>query len=113
LKPALVQVAHAAVKSKESPDYRIKYECISKRRGKIRAIIAIARMILTAIFNMLQSGDAFNPCDLYQVDMPQELRSEQKDKAVKLLVSQGIVQPEDISFPVLSVLSLPLSFREE
>jgi hypothetical protein len=49
LKPALVQVAHAAVKSDKSPYYKIKYEHIYKRRGKKRAIIAIARMILTAI----------------------------------------------------------------
>jgi len=45
LKPALVQVAHAAVKSNKSPYYKLKYEQISKRRGKKRAIIAIARMI--------------------------------------------------------------------
>ena len=34
LKPALVQCAHAAVKSKDLPYYRIKYERIFKRRGK-------------------------------------------------------------------------------
>lgn len=33
LKPALVQCAHAAVKSTDSPYYRQKYECIMKRRG--------------------------------------------------------------------------------
>lgn len=49
LKPALVQVAHAAVKDKASPYYALKYERIAKRRGKKRAIIAIARMILTAV----------------------------------------------------------------
>lgn len=34
LKPALVQFAHAAVKSDKSPYYKIKYERIYKRRGK-------------------------------------------------------------------------------
>ena len=34
LKPALVQVAHAAVKSNKSPYYKQKYERIMKRRGK-------------------------------------------------------------------------------
>jgi transposase len=34
LKPALVQVAHAAVKSNHSSYYRIKFERIYKRRGK-------------------------------------------------------------------------------
>ncbi|TEB05194.1 IS110 family transposase [Pelotomaculum propionicicum] len=100
LKPALVQIAHAAVKSKDNPYYRIKYERIVKRRGKKRAIIAIARMILTAIYHMLSTGEIFNPCDLYQVDMPQELRDKQKEKAlkraIKLLVTQGIIQASDI-----------------
>ena len=49
LKPALVQCAHAAVKSDKSPYYKKKYDSLVKRRGKKRAIIAIARMILTAI----------------------------------------------------------------
>jgi transposase len=34
LKPALVQVAHASVKSNKSPYYQNKYERIYKRRGK-------------------------------------------------------------------------------
>ncbi len=100
LKPALVQVAHAAVKSKDDSYYRIKYERIAKRRGKKRAIIAIARMILTAIYQMFSTGEVFNPCDLYKIDMPPELRDKQKEKAlkraVKLLISQGIVQASDI-----------------
>lgn len=41
LKPALVQCAHAAVKSNKSPYYKKKYESLVKRRGKKRAIIAI------------------------------------------------------------------------
>ena len=53
LKPALIQVAHAAVKSEKPPYYKAKYERIMKRRGKKRAIIAIARMILTAAYQML------------------------------------------------------------
>jgi len=101
LKPALVQVAHAAVKSTISPYYRIKYERISKRRGKKRAIIAIARMILTAIYNMFVTGEEFNPSDLYKIDMPQEMVEKQKQKAVKqaakLLISLGLIKETDIS----------------
>ena len=74
LKPALVQVAHAAVKSNKSPYYKQKYERITKHRGKKRAIIAIARMILTAIYQMLSTGEAWNPTDLYNIDMPEPLK---------------------------------------
>ena len=96
LKPALVQIAHAAVKSKNNLPNQV-----AKRRGKKRAIIAIARMILTAVYHMLSTGEIFNPCDLDQVDMPQELRDKQKEKALKraakLLIAQGIIQASDIS----------------
>jgi transposase len=105
LKPALVQVAHAAVKDSLHPYFRIKYERIAKRRGKKRAIIAIARMILTAVYHMLSTGEVFNPSDLIKVDMPQELREKQKAKALKqaakLLISQGIIQSSDIQDWVL------------
>jgi len=101
LKPALVQVAHAAVKSNISPYYRVKYEHISKRRGKKRAIIAIARMILTAIYHMFVTGEVFNPSDLYKVDMPQAMVEKQKEKAIKqaakLLISVGLIKATDIS----------------
>jgi hypothetical protein len=100
LKPALVQVAHAAVKSNASPYYKSKYERISKRRGKKRAIIAIARMILTAAYNMLKTGEVWNPCDLFKVDMPIALQEKQKKKAIqnafKLLVSEGLIDPNTI-----------------
>jgi len=101
LKPALVQVAHAAVKSNQSPYYKLKYERIAKRRGKKRAIIAIARMILTAIYHMFVTGEEFNPCDLYKIDMPQEMKDIQKEKvikqAIKLLTTQGLIDPSNIS----------------
>ena len=94
LKPALVQAAHAAVKSNDSPYFRLKYDRISKRRGKKRAIIAIARMMLTAVFAMLSTGEVFNPCDLYKADMPETLKTKQMEKALKqairLIESQGM-----------------------
>ena len=107
LKPALVEAAHAAVKSVEkNPYYRIKYERIMKRRGKKRAIIAIARMILTAIYAMISTGEVFNPCDLQRYDMPEKLEKKQtlsaaKD-AVKLLVSLGLVSEGSISLDALA-----------
>ena len=92
------------MKCKDSAYYRIKYERITKRRGKKRAIIAVARRMLTAIFHMLSTGEGFNPSDLLQIDMPQQLRDKQRDKAfiqaIKFLVSQGIVLPENLSLPV-------------
>ena len=86
LKPALVEIAYSAVKSTKSPYYKNKYEKLVKRRGKKRAIIAIARMILTAIYNMLSTGEVWNPCDLFKIDMPDTLKSKQEEKAIKQAV---------------------------
>ena len=89
-----VQVAHAAVKDKANPYYALKYERIAKRRGKKRAIIAIARMILTAIYSMFGTGEVWNPVDLYKVDMPEHLKEQQLAKAIKqakrFLEKQGL-----------------------
>lgn len=99
LKPALVQCAHAAVKSDKSPYYKKKYDTLVKRRGKKRAIIAIARMILTAIYQMLSSGETWNPSDLYKIDMPEALVEKQKAKAIKqakkLLQQEGLLPPDE------------------
>ncbi|MBP1921013.1 IS110 family transposase [Youngiibacter multivorans] len=101
LKPALVQVAHAAVKSKESSYYKNKYERISKRRGKKRAIIAIARMILTSIYHMMVTGEVFNPADLFKIEMPPDIKDRQKEKAIKqairLLISEGLIPPPQMT----------------
>lgn len=86
LKPALVEIAHSAVKSTKSPYYKNKYEKLVKRRGKKRAIIAIARMILTAIYAMLSTGEVWNPCDFFKIDMPDELKAKQEEKAIKQAV---------------------------
>lgn len=101
LKPTLVQVALAAVKSNKSPYYKAKYERIMKRRGKKRAIIAVARMILTAIYHMLSTGEAWNPTDLYKIDMPEPLKNRQKEKAVtqamKLLIAEGLIKESQLA----------------
>ena len=99
LKPALVQCAHAAVKSEKSRYYKKKYESLMKRRGKKRAIVAVARMILTAIYQMLSTGEAWNPSDLYKIDMPEALLEKQKTKAIKqamkLLQREGLYPPPE------------------
>ena len=64
LKPCLVEVAHSAVKDKTNTYYANKFEKISKRRGKKRATIAIARKILVAIYHMFSTGEVWNPKDL-------------------------------------------------
>ena len=50
--------------------------------------VTIARMILTAIYNMLSIGEVWNPCDFFKIDMPEELKAKQEEKASAIL--QGL-----------------------
>jgi len=67
LKPLLVTCALAAVRDKKQPYFTVKYERLKKRRGHKKAIIAIARMMLTCIYHMLSTGEVFNPSDYEEV----------------------------------------------
>lgn len=82
------------MKAIDNSYYRLKYEQISKRRGKKRAIIAIARMIFAAVFQMMTTGEVWNPTNLFKVDMPEFLKERQLFKAVKqatkFLEKQGL-----------------------
>ena len=61
LKPLLVQVANALIRSKKNPEFAERYRRIKARRGHKKAIIAICRMLLTAIWNMLTKLVPYSP----------------------------------------------------
>lgn len=56
-------------------------------------------MILTAIYQMLSTGEQWNPSDLYKINMPAPLLEKQKAKAIKqakkLLQKKGILPPDE------------------
>lgn len=65
IKPLLVQCANSVVKSEQHPEIRNHYLRLRKRRGHKKAIIAIARMLLTALYNMLKNKEPYN-AELYR-----------------------------------------------
>lgn len=95
LKPLLVQCANAAIKDKKNPYFKIKYDRIKKRRGHKRAIIAIARMMLTCIYHMFLNKESFNPTDTDYSDIPEKLYQKHREQyiknAIKLLEKEGCV----------------------
>lgn len=99
LKPALIECALAAVQSKEQSYYSDKFQRIMKRRGKKRAYVAIARMLLTAVYHMLSTGEVWNPVDLKHIEkVPEMVLQKRKEvaiqKALQLLTDEGIL-PDD------------------
>ena len=89
IKPLLVQCANAVVTSKKHPEIRNRYLRIKKRRGHKKAIIAIARMLLTALYHMLKNGENYN-AELYKksdsLPLDREITVEQ---AIILVRNQG------------------------
>ena len=70
IKPLLVQCANAVVARKKHPEIRNRYLRIKRRLGYRKAIIAIARMFLTALYHMLKSSENYN-AELYRKsDLP-------------------------------------------
>ena len=89
IKPLLVQCANSVVKSEKHPEIRNRYLRIRKRRGHKKAIIAIARMLLTALYNMLKNKEPYN-ADLYKKsDMIPINREITIEQAVLLAQFQG------------------------
>ncbi len=89
VKPLLVQCALAAIKSNKHPEVRNRYQAIKKRRGHKKAIIAIARMLLTAIYNILKKNKPYD-AELYrQSDMPPIQREVTAEQAIFILQRQG------------------------
>ena len=89
IKPLLVQCALCAIRAKQNPEIRIRYISLKKRRGHKKAIIAIARMLLTAIYNILKKNEPYNP-DLYRNgDKPPQQREVSVEQAVFILQRQG------------------------
>ena len=60
IKPLLVQCALCAIKDKSCPYIKAKYESLKRRRGHKKAIIAIARLLLTSIYHILLTGEVFD-----------------------------------------------------
>lgn len=94
LKPTLIQCANAAIKSNKQPYFKNKYNKIKKRRGHKKAILAIARMMLTCIYKMFQTGEIFNPVDINYSDISNEIleakREQIIDNAINTLSKLGI-----------------------
>jgi len=89
IKPILVQCALAAIKSNKHTEVRNRYQAIKKRRGHKKAIIAIARMLLTAIYNILKKNEPYN-AELYrQSDKPPVSREVTVEQAIFIIQRQG------------------------
>lgn len=91
LKPLLVQLANALIKSKHHPEFRERYRRLKARRGHKKAIIAICRMLLTAIWNILSKAEPYSPAGYLSNHQVTEVKTLTQKQALNLLKSRGYV----------------------
>ena len=96
LKPVLVQVANALIKSKKHPEITERYRRIKSHRGHKKAIIAICRMLLTAIWHILTD---LKPYTAEGYLAPRPVKKEKiltTSQALNLLKLRGYVIKDDL-----------------
>lgn len=89
IKPLLVQCALCAIRTKQYPEVRSRYLALKKHRGHKKTIIAIARMLLAAIYNILKKNEPYNPKLYRKADRPPTHREVSVDQAIFILQRQG------------------------
>ena len=97
-KPVLVQIANALIKSKKHPEFTTRYRRIKTRRGHKKAIIAICRMLLTAIWHILTDLKPYTPEGFLEQRAVKEEKILTTSQALNLLKQRGyIIKDEAVS----------------
>ncbi len=96
LKPLLVQISLALTRKKKTDlEFRTRYRKLKARRGHNKAIIAVCRMLLTAIWHILSDRKPYTP-DGYMKDRQTSVRKEMTIReAVKMLKARGFIIKDD------------------
>ena len=97
LKPVLVQIANTLIKSKKQPEFTNRYHHIKARRGHKKAIIAICRMILTAIWHILTDLKPYTPECFLESRPVNEAKVLTASQALNLMRQRGYIIKEDVS----------------
>ena len=102
VKPLLVQIANSLVASKKYPEIVNRYRRIKGRRGHSKAIIAVCKMLLTAIWHILKKQEAYTP-EGYLTKKPVKSQNDvvlSEKEAVELVRRMGItVTTEEVAKP--------------
>ena len=95
-KPVLVQVANGLLRSKKHPEITDRYKRIKARRGHKKAIIAVCRMLLTAIWHILSDLKPYTPDGFLESRPVNEAKILTTSQALNLLKQRGYIIKDDI-----------------
>jgi len=97
LKPLLVQVANAVIKSDKYPECRERYRRIKARRGHKKAIIAVCRMLLTAIWNILSKLESYSAKGYLTDKLTEHSVVISKAQGLELLRKRGYIFKDEVA----------------
>ena len=96
LKPLLVQVANAVIKSDKYPECKERYRRIKARRGHKKAIIAVCRMLLTAIWNILSKLEPYSAAGYLEDKLTEHSVVITKSQGLELLRKRGYIFKDEV-----------------
>ena len=97
IKPLLIQCACAASRSDKYPEIKGKFGQLKKRRGAKKARVAIARRLLTAIYQMLLKNEEYSPFAVPVDESIPEQRILSQEQAFAILRSKGYIIQNNIA----------------
>ena len=97
LKPLLVQIANAVIRSDKHPEFKERYRRIKARRGHKKAIIAICRMLLTAIWNILSKLVPYSAKGYLQDKITEHSVVISKSEGLALLRKRGYIFMDEVT----------------
>lgn len=97
LKPILVQISNALLRSKEHPEFQERYRRIKARRGHKKAIIAVCRMLLTAIWNILSKLEPYSAKGYLADKLTEHSVVISKSEGLALLRKRGYIFRDEIA----------------
>ena len=96
LKPLLVQIANAVIHSDKHPEFKKRYRSLKARRGHKKAIIAICRMFLTAIWNIFSKLEPYSPDGFLTEKVTEHSAVITKSQGLALLRMRGYIFKDEL-----------------
>ena len=97
IKPILVQVANGLLRSKKHPEITDRYQRIKSHRGHKKAVIAICRMFLTAIWHILSDLKPYTADGFLESRPVNESKVLTTSQAFSLLKQRGYTIKDDVA----------------
>ena len=85
------------IKSSKHPEFTERYRRIKSHRGHKKAVIALCKMLLTAIWHILTTGELYNPSGyiLQTQRVVDEKKALTQKQALELLRLRGFTITDD------------------